>query len=81
MGTELPLPAIRQQIAMGIDLMIHLERGKDHKRRIVEIAELTGVENGEIQVNTLYEYRDGLQKVGDLKDDSKWRFIREEKGR
>lgn len=79
MGTELPLQAIRQQIAMGIDIMIHLERGRDHKRRIVEIAELAEVENGEIQVNTLYEYRDGLQRVGRLKDDSKWKFIRKEK--
>lgn len=78
MGTELPLQAIRQQIAMGIDIMIHLERGRDHKRRVVEIAELTEVEHGEIQVNTLYEYRNGLQKVGSLKHDEKWRASRKE---
>ena len=64
MGMELPLMAIRQQIAMGIDIMIHLERGRDHKRRVVEIAQITGVKNGEIEVNPLYQYRDGLIRVG-----------------
>lgn len=68
MGTELPLQAIRQQISMGIDIMIHLERGRDHKRRVVEIAELVGVRDGEIQLNPLYQYQNGLQKVGDLRD-------------
>lgn len=66
MGTQLPLPAIRQQIAMGIDIMIHLERGRDHKRRVVEIAEIVSGEDGEIQVHLLYQYENGLQKVGNL---------------
>lgn len=66
MGNELPLQAIRQQIAMGIDIMIHLERGRDHKRRVVEISEVVEVKDGEIQLNPLYQYQDGLQKVGML---------------
>ena len=67
MGTELPLQAVRKQIAMGIDIMIHLERGKDQKRRVVEIAEIVEVENGEIQINTLYQYSNGsLKQVGNL---------------
>ena len=68
MGTELPIGAIRKQIAMGIDIMIHLERGQDHRRRVVEIAELTELQNGEIQINPLYQYRDGFKKVGNLKE-------------
>jgi pilus assembly protein CpaF len=72
MGTELPLQAIRQQIAMGIDIMIHLERGRDHKRKVVEIAELIGVSNGEIQWNLLYQYQGDLKRVGDLKGTLKW---------
>ncbi len=67
MGTELPLIAIRQQIAMGIDIMIHLERGRDHKRTVVEISELIGVKDGEFLLNPLYKNKNGLQKVGELK--------------
>ena len=66
MGTELPLKAIRQQIAMGIDIMIHLEKGRDHKRRVVEISELVEVRDGEYVLNSLYQEQDGLKKVGEL---------------
>ena len=68
MGNNLPLQAIRKQIAMGINIMIHLERGNDKKRRVVEIAEILGVEDGEIQINTLYRFeKDELKKVGKLR--------------
>lgn len=78
MGTELPLRAIRQQIAMGIDIMIHLERGRDHKRRVVEVSELLGLHEGEFQLHSLYQYQDGsLQKVGDLKETLKWELSKE----
>lgn len=67
MGNNLPLQAIRKQIAMGINIMIHLEKGKDKKRRVVEIAEILGVENGEIQINGLYCYEKGeLKRIGRL---------------
>ena len=68
MATELPLIAIRQQIAMGIDIMIHLERGRDHKRRVVEISELEGIDNGEYLLNPLYQDKNGLKKVGELRE-------------
>ena len=68
MGTELPLLAIRQQIATGIDIMIHLERGRDHKRRVIEIAEITGICNGEFQLNPIFQDKDGLKKVGQLQE-------------
>ena len=73
MGNELPLVAIRQQIAMGIDIMIHLERGKDRKRRVTEIAELEEVREGEIRINPLYQLRNGtLERVGNLRSALKW---------
>lgn len=78
MGTELPLQAIRQQISMGIDIMVHLERGKDKKRRVVEIAELLGVVQGEIQLNPLYKYEGSWKKVGELKKEQKWKASIEE---
>lgn len=68
MGTELPLAAVRKQIGMGINIMIHLERGKDQKRRVVEIAEVTGLMDGEILLNPLYQYKDGFKKVGNIKE-------------
>ena len=67
MGNELPLQAIRKQIAMGIDIMIHLERDRTHKRKVMEIAEVIGVKEGEIQLNPLYQYEEGsLHRVGVL---------------
>ncbi len=68
MGMDLPLTAIRQQIASAIDVVIHLERGRDKKRRVVEISEVLGVKNGVIRLQKLYEYKAdiGLQKCGDL---------------
>ena len=66
MGMELPLTAVRQQIASGIDVLIHLERGRDQKRRIVEISEVLGVKNGVIRLQKLYTYEDGLKKCGEL---------------
>lgn len=66
MGMELPLLAIRQQIVSGIDVLVHLERGADKKRRVVEIAEIIGLEQGEIITNILYCYQNGLQRVGEL---------------
>ena len=78
MGTELPLQAIRQQIAMGIDIMIHLERGKDKKRRVVEITEIAGLEQGQIRLNPLYLYDNGWKKVGDLIERQKWQVRSEE---
>ena len=54
MGMQLPLEAIRRQIASGIDLMIHLGRMPDHSRKVLEIAEVIGYEQGEIKIQTLY---------------------------
>lgn len=63
MAMELPLAAVRQQIASAIDVMVHMERGADRKRRVVEIAEVLGVEQGEIQLNILYSGKEQLEPV------------------
>ena len=59
MGTDLPLAAIRQQIASGIDIIVHLGRLRDKSRRVLEIAELDGIEEGELKLHTLYELEQG----------------------
>lgn len=71
MGMDLPLAAVRQQIAAGIDVLIHLERGRDKKRRVVEIAEVLGVKNGMIRLNKIYEFDGCFRKVGELKSTEK----------
>ena len=47
MGVQLPLEAIRRQIASGIEILVHLGRGEDGSRRVEEIAEITGMEEDE----------------------------------
>ena len=56
MGMQLPLEAIRRQIASGINLMVHLGRLPDRSRRVLEIAEILGYEQGEIKMQTLYTW-------------------------
>jgi len=78
MGMDLPLVAVRQQIASAIDVLVHLERGRDKKRRVVEIAEVIGVKDGEIQLNQLYRYEKELLKVGELKHREKLSIYEED---
>ena len=68
MGVQLPLEAIRRQIASGIEILVHLGRGEDGSRRVEEIAEITGMEEDEIKTVSLFrrEYGRGLQKTGEL---------------
>lgn len=56
MGVDMPLPAIKAQIAAGIDLIVHLGRLRDKSRRVLEIVEVTGYCNGEIEMNSLYQF-------------------------
>lgn len=54
----LPLPAIRQQISSALDIIIHLSRLRDKSRRTMEITEVLGYENGEIQLNPLFTFKE-----------------------
>lgn len=81
MGMELPLEAVRRQIAAGLDIIIHLGRLRDKSRKVLEITEIIGFEQGEIQLNPLYRFvEDGemdgaimghLQCCGELKHKEK----------
>ncbi|MCX7921649.1 MAG: CpaF family protein [Clostridia bacterium] len=57
-GASLPLEAIRQQIASAIDVIIHLSRLRDKSRRTMEITEVIGYKDGEIQLNPLYVFKE-----------------------
>lgn len=60
MGIELPVSAIRRQIAAGIDIMVHLGRMRDKSRKVLEITEITGYryERDEVLINPLYTFRE-----------------------
>ena len=59
MGVDLPLEAIRRQIASGVDILIHLGRMRDKSRKVLEITEVCGFENHEIKTRTLYRWQEG----------------------
>ncbi|WP_173472180.1 CpaF family protein [Eubacterium ruminantium] len=64
MGADLPVRAIRQQIAAAIDIVIHLGRLRDNSRRVLEISEVVGMENEEIKLRQLYKF----EEVGSFRD-------------
>ncbi len=58
MGIEIPLEAIRQQIASGIDIIVHLGRLRDKTRKVLEIVEVCGFEKGKIVLSPLYRFEE-----------------------
>lgn len=64
MGMELPLPAIRRQIASAVDLIVHLGRLRDGSRRVLEIAEVDGIRDGEICLHSLFSFEEEEQDTG-----------------
>lgn len=56
MGVDMPLSAIRRQIASGVDIIVHLGRLRDRSRRVMEIAEVDGFREEEICIKPLYQF-------------------------
>ena len=71
MGTDIPLIAIRKQLASAIDIIIQLERLRDKSRRVTEITEVVGYEDGEIRLNPLFVFKE-------IKTETNESFVREE---
>lgn len=68
-GEELPLSAVRSQIASALDILVHLGRMKDGSRKVLNISQVEGIVRGEIVVSALFEYREnngtpGLIRTG-----------------
>ena len=63
MGVDLPLEAIRRQIASGVDILIHLGRMRDKTRKVLEITEVCGYEKNEIITRTLFRRGEDLELV------------------
>lgn len=70
-GMELPLKAIREQIASSIELVVHLERLKDGTRKVIQVSEVQGMEGDTIVMQDLFVFdQQGIKNgvvVGDLK--------------
>lgn len=56
--TEIPITALRRQIASGIDIIIHLGRLRDRSRRLLEIIEVTGFEGNDLKTRILYRFEE-----------------------
>ncbi len=62
MGMDLPVSAIRSQIASGIDILIHLGRLRDCSRKMLNVDEIDGIKDGEIQMHTIYRFVESKQE-------------------
>ncbi|MCI5481375.1 MAG: Flp pilus assembly complex ATPase component TadA [Lachnospiraceae bacterium] len=69
MGMDIPMKAIRSQIASGIDILVHLGRLRDRSRKVLEISEILGAEE-EIRTRTLYAFEEEGEYDGNIK--GKW---------
>lgn len=64
MGMELPVKAIRSQIASGIDILIHLGRLRDRSRKVLDISELAWYIDGEIKLNPIFKFTEETVQQG-----------------
>ncbi len=70
MALPIPLPAIRKQIASGVDILVHLGRLQDRRRRVLEIAEIDGMEGENVTMHALFRYdpeTERLEQTGNLR--------------
>jgi len=58
MGMDIPLAAIRQQIASGVDIIVHLGRLRDKSRKVLEITEVMECEKNEFRLNSLFRFEE-----------------------
>ena len=70
MGMEIPISAIRRQIASGFDYMVHLGRLKDGSRHVLEVAQPVGFVDGEVRMQTIFFFEcNGKIKDGKIQGD------------
>jgi len=62
-GMELPLKAIREQIASAVDIIVHQERFKDGTRKITQITEIAGMEGDIITTQNIFEFKQAVNNM------------------
>lgn len=66
-GLEIPIRAVREYIENAIDLVVCIERMTDGKRKITDISEVVGIENGELNLKSIFRFNQlGLTKNGSV---------------
>lgn len=65
-GADFPISAIRNQISSAVDVIIHLGRLRDRSRKVLEISEVLGVKDGEIELNPIYVFEENKELSGDM---------------
>lgn len=82
-SVDLPLEAIRMQIASAVDYIVHLSRLRDFSRKCMEITEVVGYEDGKIILNPIYKFEEDekttLQKVSGSLKRTKNKIINQDK--
>jgi len=64
-GMDLPITAIREQVASAVDIVVQQTRFSDGSRKIVDISEITGVENGIVQMQSIFGFhQQGFDETG-----------------
>lgn len=82
MAVQIPVEAIRRQISSGVDIIVHLGRMRDKSRKVLEIIEVTGMDDKKISVNPIFQYEEesktdtqnvtgSLKRIGELKNAGK----------
>ena len=66
MGMDLPLAAIRGQIASALDIIVYLGRLRDKSRHVIEIDEVDGIKDGKIILNKLYSWQEEGERDGKI---------------
>ncbi len=64
MGMDIPVAAIREQIAAALEIVVHLGRLRDRSRRVLEISEVRGVKDGRIELAKIFEFEEEGEKDG-----------------
>ena len=59
MGADLPMEAIRQQIASAIDIFVYIARGRGGQRMITEISQVLGMADGQVEMESLFCFQEG----------------------
>ena len=70
-GVDLPLIAIRKQIASAVDLVIHIKRFRSGRRRVMSVSEVTGIEGETITMQEIFVYDTDSSSKGS--DNGKYR--------
>ena len=75
MGIDLPLEAIRRQIASGVDILVHLGRMRDKSRKLLEIVEVMDYNGEEIDTRILYQFEETGREHGRIA--GKWKKVQD----